>query len=178
MHWKIINSKTILKDRWINVRADECELPNGKVIKPYYLLQYPDYVNALAVTTENKILLNREYRHGTGEVKLELPSGTVDENETPEEAIKRELLEETGYAFEKIILTSKVCPNPANHTNYVHCFLALGGEKVAEQKLDIGEQIENILISKSRLEKMLAQNEFDNAMHVASIFYGLKKWIN
>ncbi|MEO1263119.1 MAG: NUDIX hydrolase [Bacteroidota bacterium] len=178
MNWRIRYSDTIIKDQWINVRADECELPNGAIIKPYYLLEYPNYVNALAITKDNKVLLNREYRHGTGKVKLELPSGTVDANETPEDAIKRELLEETGYVFDEIILTSKVSPNPSNHTNLAYSFLAVGGEKKAEQKLDISELIENVLVSVEEFERMLENNEFENAMHVASAFYGLKKLRN
>ncbi len=175
MHWKIINSKSIIKDQWINVRADECELPNGEIIKPYYLLEYPDFVNALALTAEGKILLNREYRHGTQTIKLELPSGTVDKGETPLESIERELLEETGYAFEKVFLTSKVCPNPANHTNFSYSYLAIGGVKIAEQKLDASELIENVLVTMDELKTMMENNEFDNAMHVTSIYYGLKK---
>lgn len=175
MNWKIINSKNVLKDQWINVRSDECELPNGQIIQPYYLLEYPDFVNALAITNDNKIILNREYRHGTQTTKLELPSGTVDNGETPEDAIKRELLEETGYVFEKIIFTSKVSPNPANHTNFAHSFLAIGGTKIAEQKLDISELIENVLVPLEDFKRMLENNELDNAMHVASAYYGLKK---
>jgi len=175
MNWKIINSKTVFKDQWINVRSDECELPNGNILKPYYLLEYPDFVNALAITTDGKVILNREYRHGTQVSKLELPSGTVDKGEMPEDAIKRELLEETGYVFQRIILTAKVSPNPANHTNFAYSFLAIGGVKVAEQKLDISELIENVLVSKQVFMKMLKNNEFDNAMHIASAYYGLNK---
>ena len=175
MNWKIINSKTVLKDQWISVRADECELPDGHVLKPYYLLEYPDFVNALAIISDGKILLNREYRHGTQTTKLELPSGTVDKNEAPLEAMKRELLEETGYVFEKIILTSKVSPNPSNHTNYSYSYLAIGGVKTAEQKLDVSELIENVLVTKEEFNQLLENNELDNAMHVASAYYGLKK---
>lgn len=178
MSWKIIKSKTIIKDKWIDVRADDCEMPGGKIIKPYYILNYPDYVNALAVTTENKIILNRQYRHGTQQTKLELPSGTVDEGETPLEAIARELKEETGYVFRKIILTGKVCPNPANHSNFAYSYLAVGGIKKSKQQLDESENIVNLLVSKNKLLQMLENNEFDNSMHVASIYYGLKKLNN
>ena len=175
MNWKIINTKKILKDRWIDVRADECELPNGDILKPFYVLGYPDFVNALAITADGRIILNREYRHGTQTTKLELPSGTVDNGETPEDAIRRELLEETGYSFERIIMTAKVSPNPANHTNFAYSFLAIGGVKVAEQKLDISELIENVLITMDDFLIKLYNNEFDNAMHIASAFYGLNK---
>ena len=175
MNWKIINSKTVLKDQWIHVRSDECELPNGSILNPYYLLDYPDFVNALALTTDNMVLLNKEYRHGTQKTKLELPSGTVDFNESPLHAIERELLEETGYTFEQIILTSKVCPNPANHTNFAYSYLAINGTKTAEQKLDASELIENVLVTLGDFKKMLEHNEFDNAMHITSAYYGLNK---
>ncbi len=175
MNWKIISTETILKDQWINVRSDECRLPNGNILKPFYVLEYPDFVNALAITTDGKVILNREYRHGTQAIKLELPSGTVDAGETPVDAMRRELLEETGYVFEEIVLTSKVSPNPANHTNFAYSFLATGGVKVAEQKLDVSELIENVLVTLDEFKLKLLNNEFDNAMHIASAYYGLNR---
>ena len=84
-------------------------------------------------------------------------------------------MEETGYSFEKIIVTSKVCPNPSNHANYAYSFLAVNGVKTAEQKLDVSELIENVLVSLDELKRMMEENELDNAMHVASVYYGLNE---
>lgn len=175
MKWKILTSETVLKDQWIHVRSDKCEMKNGKIIQPFYILEYPDFVNAVALTVHQKVILNKQYRHGTGQIRLELPSGTVDENEDPETTIRRELLEETGYEFGEIILTAKVSPNTANHSNYAYSFLALDGVLKPGQMIDDDEIIENVLVSLEAFEEMLDNNEFDNAMHVASAHYGLKK---
>ena len=175
MDWKIKQSEVVLKDQWIHVRADQCEMPDGKIIEPYYVLQYPDWANALALTKDLQVILIRQYRHGLGKTIIELPGGNIDPNEAPIDAVRRELLEETGYAFEEILPTSTVSPNPANHANLAYSFLALGGVVDQAQALEQYEDIRVELYTLEALQEMLDQNELPQAMHVSSIYYGLKK---
>src|SRR5690242_9189767 len=100
MEWKVIDSKYLFNEPWLTVRKDECALPNGKVMPAYYVIEYPEWVTAFALTKDNKAVLVKQYRHGLGVTSIETPGGVVDKGESTETAIKRELKEETGYEFE------------------------------------------------------------------------------
>jgi 8-oxo-dGTP pyrophosphatase MutT (NUDIX family) len=138
--WRTIRSETVLKDRWIDLRADHCVTPDGVEISPYYVLSYPDWVHVVAITADDKLVLVRQYRHAAGESLLELPGGAADPGDASmEEAAQRELAEETGFTAVRWELISSLRPNPATHTNRIHGFLALDAERAGGQKLDIGE---------------------------------------
>src|SRR5688572_23819888 len=124
MKWKVLESVYLHRDPpWLTTRKDVCELPNGKIMKAYYVHEYPTWVSVFAVTEEGKVLLIRQYRHGLGEVLVELPGGVVDEGEKPEVAVARELKEETGYEFRNFQFLGKISANPATTNNYMHMFL-------------------------------------------------------
>jgi 8-oxo-dGTP pyrophosphatase MutT (NUDIX family) len=139
--WRITNSETVIKDRWIDLRADSCVTPSGVDIAPYYVLAYPDWVHVVAVTPDDQIVLVRQYRHGVGKVLLELPAGTVETTDASiEQTARRELEEETGYHAASWRFVSTLYPNPSNQTNRLHVFLGLGATRVRAQKLDLSEE--------------------------------------
>jgi ADP-ribose diphosphatase len=76
--WKLLPSEYVLHGRWLSLRADTCQLPNGCTIAPYYVLEYPTWVNIVALTKDHEVVLVRQYRHGVQQTVLELPSGTVE----------------------------------------------------------------------------------------------------
>mgnify|MGYP006266249855 CR=1 FL=1 len=176
MKWTVLSSRLIHQDRWIHLRADRCRTAEGHIIDPFYVLEYPDWLNAVALTREGQVILTRQYRHGIGSTILELPSGTVDpQDASPEEAIRRELLEETGFSFSDIYLTGVVSANPDKQTNLVHCFLALGGHQVAEPRPGPGESLELELVSLPEFRRLLRENAFLQSVHVASAYYALEE---
>ena len=73
LNWKLLSSEYLFKDNWATLRADTCQMPNGNIISPYYVLEYPDWGNVVAITEDNQAILIRQYRHAAGEVILELP---------------------------------------------------------------------------------------------------------
>jgi 8-oxo-dGTP pyrophosphatase MutT (NUDIX family) len=138
--WRTVRSETLLKDRWIDLRADHCVTPGGVEISPYYVLSYPDWVHVVAITADDKLVLVRQYRHAAGESLLELPGGAVDPGDASiEDAARRELAEETGFIAARWEWISSLHPNPATHTNRIHGFLALDAERDRAQDLDLGE---------------------------------------
>ena len=176
MKWKTLSSEYLFKDTWFTVRKDVCEKPDGKIIEPYYVYEFPTWVSALAITTDNKVVLVRQYRHAIEETVIEIPGGCVDETDPSfEKAIARELMEETGYEFKKLDYLGKISPNPSTNTNWMHMFLATGGEKVSEQQLDHNEEIEVVLLSVDELKQLLKDHKIVQAMHVSTIMYALEK---
>jgi ADP-ribose pyrophosphatase len=138
---KVLESKYAFADRWLRLRSDRVLLPGDRLPAPCTIFEYPDWVDVIALTGDRNVVLVDQYRHAVGEIRTEFPAGMVDEAEEPIVAIKRELLEETGYASQEWHLLGSAAVNPALQTNRIHCFLALGAQKVAEQDLDEGEAI-------------------------------------
>jgi len=164
--WKILESKYIHP----NFRIDKCELPNGKFLDAH-ILEFRSWANVVALTKSNEVVLIKQYRHGVREVMWEIPGGVVNDDEDPTEGVKRELLEETGYTAKEFIQMGKLYPNPAIQTNLMYYFLALGAEKVSEQELDDGEDIEVHLVPLDELIEMTKRGEFPHALQVAALFY-------
>ncbi len=175
LKWKKLASKYLIREKWATLRVDACQMPDGTLIDDYYVLEYPNWVNAVALTENNKVILIRQYRHAVEEVILEIPGGCIDPGETPEEAVKRELLEETGFAFEKIEPLTILYANPSTGNNKTFSYLATGGKKIQEQHLDGREEIIVELVSVDTLKRLLKENRIGQALHVSAIFYALPK---
>ncbi len=170
--WKILESHLIHK----NVRIDKCELPNGMTIDGF-VLEYGDWVTIIALTKQQEVVMVRQYRHGAQKVILELPGGAMEaRDESPVQAARRELLEETGYASDNFIQIGCVSPNPANQTNLIYSFLALDAEKVSDQELDDTEDMEVIIKPLEEVITMAKNNELFQSMQVSAIFFALAYW--
>lgn len=176
MKWKILSSEYLFNDLWFKVRRDICESPEGKIINPYYVYEFPEWVTAVALTEDNKVIMARQYRHAIGEVCLELPGGCVDDTDKNlERAIARELMEETGYSFSSFEYLGKTSSNPSTNNNWMHMFLAKGGVKTGSQQLDGNEEIVVELYSLEELKQLIRQQKILQSMHVTCILYALEK---
>ena len=89
--WDIINSEYLFRRPWLTVRHDQVRLPDGRINPEFYVLEYPDWVNVIAITEDGMFVLERQYRHGLGKTCYEIPAGVIEKGETPLEAAKREL---------------------------------------------------------------------------------------
>ena len=169
--WQVLESEYLLRRApWLTARKDVCRLPDGRINDHYYVLEYPDWVNIIAVTEDGDIVLERQYRHGLGNTCYELPCGVIEEGETPLEAAKRELLEETGYAGGEWQEWMTLSPNPATSTNLAHSFLATGVKKVAGQSLDATEDIQVHLKKPEYVKALLENNQILQALMAAPLW--------
>ena len=116
MKWRILSSKYLLKTKWLIVRKDHVKMPSGVEMYDYYVLEYPDWINVIAITEDGKFVIERQYRHGTQSVDYELCAGIIEKGEEPIDAAKRELLEETGFEGGEWSLYCESYPNPAAMT--------------------------------------------------------------
>lgn len=175
LKWQKIDSRYLVREKWATLRVDTCKLQNDLVKDDYYVLEYPDWANAVAVTRENEILFVRQYRHGADLISLEIPAGVIEEGEDPAVAVQRELLEETGYSFDTCELIASLYPNPATSTNRAFTFLLTGGVKTQEQDLDEHEILELEKYTFDEVRDLLTNQKIAQAMHVAALHYGLIK---
>ncbi|MEO6219036.1 MAG: NUDIX hydrolase [Ginsengibacter sp.] len=175
MKWKTLSSEYISKHTYFTARKDKCEKADGKIIEEYFVVELPTTACALPITEDGKILMIKQYRHPVGKIILELPGGFVDKNELPEDAMKRELMEETGYEFTHIEQVGRIAANPGVLDNYTELFLAKGGKKTSSQDLDHNEEIEVITVSLEELKAMFFGNKINQALHACCIFYALRE---
>lgn len=176
MKWKVLSSEYLFNDLWFKVRKEKCETPDGRIVDPYYVYDFPDWVTAVALTEDGKVILERQYRHALGTVDLEIPGGCIDDTDKdPQEAIARELMEETGYSFSSYEYLGKTSANPSTNSNIMHMFLAKGGKKIASQSLDPNEDIEISLVTIDELKQLIRENKIIQSMHMTCIIYALEK---
>ena len=71
--WKVLESEYLIRRPWLTVRRERLELPDGRIVPEYYVLEYPDWVNVIAITEDGNVILERQYRHGFGQAAWEIP---------------------------------------------------------------------------------------------------------
>ena len=179
--WRVLSSRYIAEQPWFTVRHEHVQLPNGSEIPDYYVFEYPDWINVIAITTEGKFVFERRYRHAAGLVSYELCAGVCEPDDaSPLDSARRELLEETGYGngeWEELMILS---PNPGTHTNLTYCYLARNVEPVAPRHLETTEDIAVELLSLDEVRALLDCNGVLQALHAAPLWkymalYGMRE---
>ncbi len=170
--WKKNSEKTAYECGFFRINVQQSSSPLTGKSHPFYILSTRDWVNIIALTADRKVLLVSQYRHGSGEVSLEIPGGAVDsKGEAPLKAAQRELLEETGHEAGEWHLLGRVRPNPAILDNCCHLYLALGARKVADLSLDEAEELEVSLRDLSELESLVRDGKIQHALVVAAFYF-------
>lgn len=178
MKWNTLESVYLYKTPFGNLRKDKCEVPNGLVINEYYVNEYSDWVNAIVITKENKVVLVEQYRYAGGEFYLEIPAGKIEVNESYEEGILREVREETGFTSRtKPIKLGEIMVNPATQTNKVITYLIVDAFKEFEQDLDDNEELVVHLYDFNDIGKALKKNQIRTQLFTAYAYYMAKDFL-
>ncbi len=172
--WRKISSKWLVQDRWLSLRADTCEIGNGLILDPYYVMEERDWVHIFAQDSQGRVLVVKQYRYAGNVECGELPGGVVDSGETPEDTARRELQEETGYLASRWFKVAKVFANPARQTNFIHIYLADDLSIRGEQRLDEAEDISIEFLSVADIKAAIQLGEFAQALHIASFYLSLE----
>ena len=168
--WKILKSEYLFRRPWLTVRRDCVELPDGRQNPEFYILEYPDWVNVIAITDDGQFVMERQYRHGLGKTCFEIPAGVIEKGETPLEAAKRELIEETGYGEGEWKEIMSVSGNSSTTNNISHCFVAKGVKKIGMQPLDRTEDLEVVLLDRSQVWDLMVNDQVKQALMAAPLW--------
>lgn len=171
--WKRTQSERLLENPYINVRRDECELPGGRRISDYYVVEEADYGVVFALTPHDEVVMVRQYKHGIGAILLELPAGYFDHaDEDPAAACLREFREETGYTVSHYQLAAAFVRHPSRMNNRGHLVIASGAHPAGNQKLDANEDIEVILLPIETALTRVQSGQIDAVGTVAALYFG------
>ena len=159
-NWKVLTSEYLARKPWFTVRHESIELPDGRRIPDYYVFEYPDWVNVIAITKEGKFVFIDQYRHGLGETDYEIPAGGAEPG---------------GGQWRELMV---VAPNPSTQNNLTYCYLATGVERLGEQHLDATEDIRVHLFSGAEVRDLLESGRIRQALMAAPLWryaaeYGL-----
>lgn len=166
----ILKKEVVFSTNWFDIIAKTL---NGEQLSElYYSLQLSDYVAIVALTSQQEIILVRQYRPAVEKYTLEWPSGLVDKGELPIETAKRELLEEIGYYAEHLELLGCLSPDTGRLSNKIGCYFVAK----AIQQSHINEPgIEVVICKPTQLVDYIMGQTFDHALHLAPLLLAVLK---
>ncbi len=175
LHWKNKETKLLADCRVFSVYRHMAQAPSGDAVLDFYVLKLSNWANVIPLTVDQQVVFVKQYRHGTGQVTLEIPGGMVDLGEhDPKQAAERELFEETGYKTSKeLIFLGHHHPNPALQNNICHTYLATDVEKISEPLFDPGgyEYIELSLVPLSEVPNLISSGDITHGTVIAAFYY-------
>ena len=173
--WKRLRSERLLETPYFALRSDRLRLPGGAVKDPYYVVERPDAAIIFPLTGEGEVVLVRQYRPPLERMELGLPAGLVEEGEKPEDAARRELLEETGYSGDQWEPLGSLASSPSLKDNWAYLFLARGVEESASPDPDEHELVEVVRVPVGDLTGLIRSGEIVSSSGVAAIMLALER---
>lgn len=169
--WEVVASERLHDCAVFSVSRLRSRSPRDGGEHAFFRIDAADWVNVVPITASGDLVLIRQYRHGAGEVTLEIPGGMVDPGETPSAAAARELLEETGYRADEVALIGRSNPNSALFGNRLHSFVARGCERVQEVRNEGNEETAVELVPRAEVERLVREGTIDHALVLAGLYY-------
>ncbi len=160
--------KIVFSSPWFEVVAE------GDGAEPHYVIQGPEFVVVVVVTPRHELLLVRQYRVAARALTLELPAGHIDPGETPEQAARRELLEETGCQAPAFTLLGKLSPSVARFSNHMWCFFAPGAQPVTTPNAQREPGVDLVLYERG-IRGLIEEKEFYSAVSYAALLLALAR---
>jgi len=170
--WKKVRSKPAGDFRIFKIRSDTCINPRTGKEHDFYVLDSVGWVNVLALTPDQQLVMIQQYRHGSETVELEIPGGMMDPHETdPVATAIRELREETGYEGENARLLGKIWSNPAILSNRTYTVLIENCRLKHAVEFDGGEDLTTQLVPAAEIPRLVADEKIGHNLVVVALYY-------
>lgn len=174
--WDIQSDEVIANFHSRLVHKYSAKHPDGRHHDFFVLDAIPDWIQCIAITKNDEIVLVSQYRAGTKNLTLELPGGGIDKNEEVVQSLFRELREETGYTGSNPVHLYTCYPNPAMQTNRVHFYLLQNCEKTCDTDFDPEEDLTTYLLPINQVENAIDNNIFQHAMTLEGLLL-FRRWL-
>lgn len=171
--WRRVASRYVVDSHFLRIRQDTIELPDGTIVPEYFVRESAGFVMIFALTSDERVILVRQYRYGADSIGLELPAGTLEPGEEPERCAIRELLEETGYSAQSIRPLASYAVEAVRSNARAYLLTATNARKIAEPTPDPTEHLEVELASLAEFSAMLKDGRIDNLASVATGYRAL-----
>ncbi len=171
--WEILESTVLHETSVFTLEREVCRHPRTGVVHPFYVIDVDDWVNILPLTPDGDVVLLRQWRQGLKDFCIEIPGGMADPGEKPEDAATRELMEETGFGYARLLRLGSVTTNPAIQNNRCWLFVAVGARSEAEATPEETEDIEVFTVPLAEALRMVDDGRIDHTM-VLNTFYKLR----
>jgi ADP-ribose pyrophosphatase len=154
--WEVLRRERVYDGTpFVTVERQTVRLPDGRIVEDYHQVTLPDFAIAVPVLTDGRIITLWQYKHGARCVSLTFPAGHVEPGEDPEYAIRRELMEETGYRASRAMCLGSYVTNGNQRCNVMHLFVLTGCEQAAMPQHDDLEAWDLRLMTGAEIEKAL-----------------------
>jgi 8-oxo-dGTP pyrophosphatase MutT (NUDIX family) len=145
--------------------------PRTGQLHPFWVLDHAEWVNIIPLTPAREVVMVLQYRHGIEDFTLEVPGGLVDEGESPRDAARREMREETGYESDEVVEIGTIHPNPAIQSNRCHSFLAEKARLAGEVSFDTTEETEVVLVPLDDIPDLIKRGTISHALVVVAFHH-------
>jgi 8-oxo-dGTP pyrophosphatase MutT (NUDIX family) len=169
--WNKLKEYTLQKTVVFDVLVRQMQSPDGATEADFYSIECRDWVNIVPITSDGKIILVEQFRHGIQGLTLEIPGGIIGPKHTPEQAAVAELEEETGYGSSDFSFLGAFHPNPAIQTNLAHLYLAQNCRPISSgQRLDELEDISIHLVPLGELAALVDSGRVSHCLSLAALY--------
>jgi len=174
--WEKISEAKVASTRIFDLTGAIYRHPRRKIEKEFSLIRSRDWVNVIALTPDNQIVLVNQFRYGSDDFSVEIPGGIIDGEESPLHAGLRELREETGFVGTTTQLLGSVSPNPAFQTNRCHFVLVENAVLSADLAWDEDEEIEVRTAPVEEVFAMARSGQITHSLVIAALFLFEEQW--